>query len=274
MPYDNPDLFTIAKRLAKSVYLDNRPQSLEDYQSLLEEAIAEACEGRGRQGIQDSAIINQAQRSASWWWKNVFHKDEEPCADRESPEEAATRAKALIRLMRNMGALILDTETTGLGAQDRIIELSVIDMRGRVLFSSLINPGFQIGARIEELTGISDRMLWGKPRFRDVVHEVADLFRGQTLTAWNSSFDIRMLKNEFSLAGVEFEYENQYDAMPLFAKAMGMDTKFVKLVAAKRMMGLGDSQEHRSLADCMDTLAVLQAVLDERRPVDEQPELF
>lgn len=36
--------------------------------------------------------------------------------------------------------VILDCETTGLGDQDEIIQLAIIDMRGNILFNSLIKP--------------------------------------------------------------------------------------------------------------------------------------
>lgn len=42
-------------------------------------------------------------------------------------------------------------------------------------------------------------------------------------------------------------------------KAGRNGTHWCKLIKAKEMMGLGDSQQHRALGDCLDTLAVINA---------------
>ena len=42
--------------------------------------------------------------------------------------------------------VVLDTETTGLGPRDRVVEISCIDRDGNVLVDSLVNPGIAIPA--------------------------------------------------------------------------------------------------------------------------------
>jgi DNA polymerase III epsilon subunit-like protein len=48
---------------------------------------------------------------------------------RRDRNEAISTAKEIV----NRNAIILDTETTGLGEKDEIIEISIIDMTGKVL---------------------------------------------------------------------------------------------------------------------------------------------
>ena len=46
--------------------------------------------------------------------------------------------------------------------------------------------------------------------------------------------------------------------MELYSLSQGKAKKWCKLVKAKEEMGIGDSQEHRATADCLDTLAVMR----------------
>lgn len=49
--------------------------------------------------------------------------------------------KDKIRGILREQAVILDTETTGITSDARVIELTIIDIAGNVLFSSLFNTG-------------------------------------------------------------------------------------------------------------------------------------
>lgn len=72
-------------------------------------------------------------------------------------------------------AIIFDTETTGFGKDDRIIEISAIDLDSNVLISELIDPGIPLPAAITELTGITDNMLSGRPCFADIRTRLASV---------------------------------------------------------------------------------------------------
>ena len=47
------------------------------------------------------------------------------------------RAQAVLELQ----PIFLDTETTGTGQTDRIIQIGIVDAQGETLFQSLVNPG-------------------------------------------------------------------------------------------------------------------------------------
>lgn len=266
-----PDLFTIAKNEARKVYKELNPSSLEEYAACLADAM-----GKAAPAFTEKQIEAQAKKTASWWWRNVFHKDDKTEApdNRNSGRQLGQDgAKAFLRLISCFGGCILDTETTGLSKNDRIIELSIIDMEGNVLFSSMFNPEQALTPKITELTGITDAMLRGRPRFKDKADEISKILSHYILTGWNVSFDIRMLNQEFARTSVRFDDSNVHDLMELSALALGKEGKYLKLVKAKEELGIGDSQEHRSLADCMDTLAVVNAILGRSEKEPTQAEL-
>ena len=89
--------------------------------------------------------------------------------------------------------------------------------------------------------------------------EIRDLLQGRTIIAWNASFDRQRLWEEFARIGMPVNTGEWRDAMELYAYASGRQKKWCKLIVAKQEMGIGESQEHRATADCLDTLAVLRA---------------
>ena len=55
-------------------------------------------------------------------------------------------------------ALILDTETTGLGDDAEVVELAVIDCAGAVLLDTLVRPSGPVPAEAAAIHGITDAM--------------------------------------------------------------------------------------------------------------------
>lgn len=266
------DLFTIAKNEARNAYKDNI-QSLDEYAAALQKAIRMKIAMMGYYGsFSDTEIADQARKTASWWWRNVFHKQNRTEETSMKPKGSSTPSGAvsMLQLIHEFGGCIIDTETTGLSKDDRIIELSIIDMEGSVLYSSLFDPGIPLSLRIIELTGITDRMLHGKPRFEDEAEKISDILSRHIITGWNVSFDIRMLKQEFMRIDASFDDSNTHDLMALCSTVLGKESRNVKLMKLKDELGIGCSQDHRSLADCRDTLAVMEAVIarwnEENRP--------
>ena len=207
--------------------------------------------------------------AASLVVENVFHKEdcqnELPFEDMEAiREDIASKALAQLRILSSFGALVLDTETTGLSSSDRIIELSIIDMReGQCIHSSLYNPGFKLKPEITKLTGITDEEIEAAPVF--TAHEargINEITENRTVCAWNSGFDIRMLNAEFQRTGQTFKYRTEYDLMPLFARALKLARNKIKLSEAMKLMGIMENQDHRSLSDCINTRAVINRLLE------------
>ena len=154
--------------------------------------------------------------------------------------------------------VILDTETTGVGPDARCIELSVITMRGEVLFSSLLNPGIPIPDKVSEITGIMDSDLVGRYSWHFIAPAVMAMLDGKKAVTWNASFDKNIIFNEMSMTAFKVDCD-WICAMHLY-HILKMDRKgrWPKLQAAMEAEGISRSQEHRSLGDCRDTLAVLQ----------------
>ena len=104
---------------------------------------------------------------------------------------------------------IVDLETTGGDpARHRVTEVAVITVDGfRVTgeWSTLVNPETTIPADIQALTGITNDMVAGAPRFASLAAELHERLGGRVFIAHNASFDYGFLRSEFERAGRRFE---------------------------------------------------------------------
>lgn len=103
--------------------------------------------------------------------------------------------------------IILDTETTGLEVEQghRVIEIGCVELKNRRLtannFHHYINPRREVDPGAQQVHGLSNEFLAGKPLFTDIANQLWDYLKGAELVIHNAPFDIGFLNREFALAG-------------------------------------------------------------------------
>ena len=104
-------------------------------------------------------------------------------------------------LLHNVVFSVVDVETTGLSAsRDRVTEIAVVQVRNSQIvhtYTTLINPECDIPPFIQQMTGITQSMVHGAPKFDQVRADIDRLLRGTVLVAHNARFDQGFLKAEF-----------------------------------------------------------------------------
>jgi DNA polymerase III subunit epsilon len=106
-----------------------------------------------------------------------------------------------------MRQVVLDTETTGLSAEngDRIIEIGCVELFNRKLTGNnlhfYVNPERDSHEDALKVHGISNEFLRDKPKFAQIADELLDYLRGAELIIHNAPFDIGFLNKELSLIG-------------------------------------------------------------------------
>lgn len=90
--------------------------------------------------------------------------------------------------------IFLDTETTGTGPNDVVIEVGIVDVGGNVLYDSLINPGYPIPAESISVHGISDEMVANAPLWQEAWTGIQKVLEGHVIGIYNAEFDLRLLK--------------------------------------------------------------------------------
>ena len=95
--------------------------------------------------------------------------------------------------------LLVDTETTGISAEDKVCEMAYVEIDDafNVIRSgnSLINPGIPIHYAASSINGITDVMVKDAPTLDDYMLSEGSPLQGEvTLIAHNLDFDFRFLK--------------------------------------------------------------------------------
>ncbi|MDB4630979.1 3'-5' exonuclease [Pseudomonadales bacterium] len=98
---------------------------------------------------------------------------------------------------------VIDFETTGLspahGARPTEIGVCLVE-GGRIVdrYQSLMNPGVSIPYDIQQLTGITDKMVKAAPAISTVMKETADFVGDRPLLAHNAAFDRKFWEIELN----------------------------------------------------------------------------
>ncbi len=163
--------------------------------------------------------------------------------------------------------VVVDTETTGTGADDRIIELAAVRLKGGQIidhFSRLVNPGRSIPLFITQLTGISTAMLVGQPTAADILPEFLDFLGDGVLVAHNVAFDQRMLEGELRRLGLPWPNNPTLCTLRLARRLLpGLPKKGLDGLA--QFFRLQSENRHRALGDALLTAQVLLRLLESVR---------
>ncbi|MFD9004429.1 exonuclease domain-containing protein [Streptomyces sp. NPDC059582] len=95
--------------------------------------------------------------------------------------------------------VFLDTETTGLEDDARIVDLAVTDRTGQPLLDTLINPGQPIPPDATDIHGITDDHVREAPTFDAILPQLATVLGGRRCVIYNRSFDVSRLRHELTV---------------------------------------------------------------------------
>jgi DNA polymerase-3 subunit epsilon len=165
--------------------------------------------------------------------------------------------------------VVVDVETTGGSPHQghRITEIAAVRVSGgeiRETYSTLVNPDRHIPRMITSLTGITNEMVRGAPRFHEVAHRVSEVLGGCVFVAHNAAFDWRFVNSEMQRATSHALSGRQLCTVRLARKLLphlpsrGLD-------ALAQYYGLEIEARHRALDDAVATAHVLLRFLDTLR---------
>jgi len=183
--------------------------------------------------------------------------------------------------------LLFDTETTGLQyARDEIIEFAaiVVEQVGGVPtvlreYDELVtlSPGAYVPAQIQALTGITDQDIRerGLAKTR-VCRDIAEMISGNTLLlAYNAHFDLSFLYYMLLRSGDPMILRGE-DKLDLLTVYRDRHSYPHKLSNAIEVYGLSGKvvNSHRAVDDVIATLAVMEAMEDEKDDLANYVNLF
>jgi DNA polymerase-3 subunit epsilon len=147
--------------------------------------------------------------------------------------------------------VFVDLETTGgNAAYHRITEVGIVLVAGGEFveeWSSLVNPECRIPPGIEAFTGITNEMVAGAPRFRDIADEVLGRLQGRVFVAHNARFDYSFLRTE--LRRVDRRFGAKVLCTVKLSRRLFPEQARHNLDAVMARHGLACSARHRALGD-------------------------
>ena len=182
---------------------------------------------------------------------------------------------------------LFDTETTGLDyARDEIIEFSAVTLErrnGQVVVTEeydeliTLSPGTIVPPEIVKLTGITNEDIAqrGIPKLR-VCQDIARMMAGNTLLlAYNAHFDLSFLFYLLLRNGDPTILKGK-DKLDLYTTYKDRHSYPHKLCNAIETYGLSGKvvNSHRAVDDVLATVAVMQAMEEEKADLDRYINLF
>ncbi|WP_243789215.1 DEDD exonuclease domain-containing protein [Saccharopolyspora gloriosae] len=177
--------------------------------------------------------------------------------------------------------VVVDLETTGGSAQrDSVTEIGAVKVRGgEVLgeFSTLVDPGCGIPPMVVSITGITDAMVHGAPRFDSVLPAFLEFSRDSVLVAHNAPFDVGFLRAHCERLELTWPKPQVLCTAKLARRVLSRDeTPNHKLGTLARVLHARTTPVHRALDDARATVDVLHALLERLGPLGVRtvPELL
>src|SRR3989441_2551883 len=164
---------------------------------------------------------------------------------------------------------VVDVETTGTRAQGggRILEVAVAILEGGTIhlaFEALLDPGTPISPCVVRLTGITDGLVAGRPRFGDVAAGLGQALDAGVFVAHNARFDWRFLAAECAAIGVPAPGGKPLCTVRL-TRRLVPELRHRGLDHVAAFFGVENPARHRAFGDALATAHILRALLGRAR---------
>ncbi len=172
------------------------------------------------------------------------------------------------RKMASRDWVVLDTETTGLGENDEIVQIAIIDHEGKELLNSYVKPVRKsIPRDATAIHGIKIKDVENAPTMADLLPRIKKICSGKTIVTYNAAFDSRLLQQSIAKRKLYGSFRASFEcAMINFATYKGEpgrngEYKWQKL----------EGGDHTAIGDCRATYALLKSIADDEMETPPLP---
>lgn len=146
-------------------------------------------------------------------------------------------------------AVIVDTETTGLldYKKAEVIEIAVLTMKGKVLYSSRFRPRYKIPKRVIEIHGITNKDVKDNFTFNEEYSNFIEQLHEKTVIAYNAKFDQGIIERTCNLYKKLYPECRWECAMHIY-RAFNGSSKWLPLPESK----------HNAVDDCKALLKIIK----------------
>ena len=170
--------------------------------------------------------------------------------------------------LREIHAVILDTETTGLDVtHDRLIQIGATRFQeGQKVenetFSVRLDPKQPIVEAATAIHGITDDMVRGCPSFEEIRDEFLEWIGDDVIIGQSIGFDLAILVREMRNSGLEWRPPRCLDTKLLAAALDGTDAESTLDALAERF-NIPLEDRHQALGDALMTAEIFRNLLPE-----------
>jgi DNA polymerase III epsilon subunit family exonuclease len=169
-------------------------------------------------------------------------------------------------VLEETGFVVFDLETTGSKAPPcRVIEIGAFRVFGGKIvdeFQTLVDPEMPIPYFISGLTGITDDMVRGAPKFADVVGKFLDFIGDSVLVAHNAPFDLGFLDHEISRVFQDYRMGNPSLCTVQLARNLVPEVDNHKLKTLADYYSIELVNHHRAHEDARATARIFVSLLE------------
>ena len=145
--------------------------------------------------------------------------------------------------------VILDTETTGLGKQAQIVELTVISQERSILIDTLIKPTCSISPQATAIHGITNEMVQAAPTFPQIFEQLCQVIADKWVIIYNARFDCSRLKYQAHLHQLQFPNFRSFCALLWYSQYCGDWHDYYQNYTWQKLPG----GNHRAYGDALAT---------------------
>ena len=182
-----------------------------------------------------------------------------------TPEQQTAKKQEVVEWAKaslaDPNTLIVDVETTGLLTKDpktEIVQISMIDHEGRIVFSSMVNPQRPIPMAAQRVHGIDDRCVQSAPPWPVIGRIVAGLMESKRVVCYNAGFDVHLIVTLFQRYDIDIpEFECEC-AMEAYSAFIGEWSKAKEDYKWQKLPKLAYGKAHQSVVDCESTRLLLK----------------
>ncbi len=159
---------------------------------------------------------------------------------------------------------IIDIETTGGSPKtEKITEISLLIHDGSSItdeFTTLINPEKRIPAFITGITGITDKMVSGAPKFYEIARKVIEMTENRIFVAHNASFDYGFIREEFRQLG--YTYSREKLCTVRLSRKIIPGLRSYSLGKLCSELNIRIENRHRARGDALATVKLFEMLLE------------
>lgn len=171
-------------------------------------------------------------------------------------------------LLRTNNVVVWDTETTGLGKEDEIVSIAVVNLAGDALVDLKLKPVYiERVSRVTAVNGFTPEALQDCPGLRESWPHIYKWLSSSTWAIFNAGFDSEMLEFDCRRAGLQPIFPAaSVDVMEMFARFYGdydqqrQAFKPKTLSFAAEYFGIEQQAAHSALDDALTTLKLIRAL--------------